>query len=479
MTNSFDRWHLAGALAVICLAVTGQSLWIDEAFTWSFASEPSWMTFFHRLHADVNSDAQMPGFLILAKALLPVLGSTEYALRAINLVWGWAAIAAMWGFFRATGHAWLTWIFALHPFLWFYMDEARPYVAQMAGGAGVLCGLTMAMTSKRLELGTACLIGGSLLVLCVTTLTGVFPAFAAWLGLIWLICRKKVAVSKPATAVLAISVIFLLALGFYYLQTALHGAAGARHWKVGPGNILFCFYEWGGFAGAGPQRTVLREAATQGVSAIAIALTAHTNFLCILAAAWLATAWNGWLNRRNLNQSAILLALALIGIAVLTGLLGFMIYHFPFWGRHFAAAVPWIAAASGLLVAARPAEAGFRRSFSLIATLLLLGSLGTSSAALRWDESQRKEDYRWAAEIAKKNLREGKTVWWLADAGTAKYYEVPAQAFGRPSSATPDLIIISRPDLFDPAGEGHQLAVKLSYQPITRPGFAIWEKPTP
>ena len=56
-------------------------------------------------------------------------------------------------------------------------------------------------------------------------------------------------------------------------------------------------------------------------------------------------------------------------------------------------------------------------------------------------------------------LDAGQNVWWLADVSTGRYYHVP---FGSPqltvapdlsgSNATPDLVIFSKPDIYDSSG---------------------------
>src|SRR5262249_13069541 len=91
-----------------------------------------------------------------------------------------------------------------------------------------------------------------------------------------------------------------------------------------------------------------------------------------------------------------------------------------------------------------------------------------SCLSLRLAPRHGKDDYRSAAKIAKDALQAGRAVWWNAAKEGARYYEVPLKpapaaadagvvALTNPSRdllehlPEPDVIIASKPDLFDNA----------------------------
>ena len=124
------------ASVLLALAVTRQSLWIDEAYVAWFASQPSYHAMLSTLWAYRGSESQMPLYLVYMRAWVQMFGRGEIALRLANLPFAALLLAAMsWasaGLLRRR-YAWL--LLGLSPMLWFYMNEARPYVALMATSA--------------------------------------------------------------------------------------------------------------------------------------------------------------------------------------------------------------------------------------------------------------------------------------------------------------------------------------------------------
>jgi hypothetical protein len=140
-TGSRDRGQIAFVVlgsALLMLAITRQSLWIDEAWTAWFAGHASMRSLLHVLMLAPGGDEQFPGYLIYMHAWVSLFGRSEIALRSSNLPFAvlflfslsWISTVLL-----KRPYAWL--IVTLSPFLWFYMNEARPYVGLMASSSVV------------------------------------------------------------------------------------------------------------------------------------------------------------------------------------------------------------------------------------------------------------------------------------------------------------------------------------------------------
>ena len=130
-------WLLISAL--LCLSITRQSLWIDEGVTAWLASQPNLGSLFKTLGSLATSESQMPLYVLYAWAWAKLFGTSEIALRASNLPFGLLFLGALaWSSWRVFGRPFLWVIFGFSPFIWYYMNEARPYVAMMAFAAFAL-----------------------------------------------------------------------------------------------------------------------------------------------------------------------------------------------------------------------------------------------------------------------------------------------------------------------------------------------------
>jgi hypothetical protein len=94
------RWHgtLAWLAVFICcaLALTSQSLWIDETYTALKAQQTTLPNWWHELRRVSGSDVQMPLYMIWIWVCEKFFGSSEIALRAVNLFWILPGLIALW-----------------------------------------------------------------------------------------------------------------------------------------------------------------------------------------------------------------------------------------------------------------------------------------------------------------------------------------------------------------------------------------------
>src|SRR3982751_5499296 len=135
---------LACSAVVAAFAITNQSLWIDEANAAMKAVQPSLGAWWDTLVTEKGSDLQMPLYMFYLWAWEKIAGHSEVALRFANIPW---LLAAHYALFRTARRRelkpWpLLLITSVNPFLWFYMNEARPYVMQYAGSCLVICALS-------------------------------------------------------------------------------------------------------------------------------------------------------------------------------------------------------------------------------------------------------------------------------------------------------------------------------------------------
>jgi hypothetical protein len=465
---------LAFSLLLVCLMPTSQSLWIDEGFTVPYAQEHSFGGFLSRLQNEKGSEALMPLGMLSSWAGAKIFGVSEVGLRAVSALWAAIAVALLWRAGVAAGLVWLPALFACHPFLWYYASEVRPYAMVIAMGAGLLYGLVAVLSpggsTKR---GVhAVLFFGPLL--CATQVLGVVPCAVVAVAVGVVLLKRKWRPGLGDIAALAVSGMAFVLLGIYYAKVMARGADinWEGPWRVGLSNILFSAYELLGFTGFGPGRHELRQSALgHGIVGALDGFTV-TAALGVAALALLYTV----ILFRFLKQSKSVrpgaARLALVSGLVVVATVGLMfvlclVVGSPFWGRHLAAILPFVVLAAGI-AASVPGDSARRMTNAVI--LLLGATLLTSSLMIRLAPRHSRDDYRGAAHIAKLAAREGKTVWWTAAVEPAAYYQVlPCKAaHGDPRGCvfhtdnrtggyltdlpTPDLILLSKPELYDTTG---------------------------
>src|SRR2546426_1405092 len=140
MQSLWRRGLIYFALSVLAglAAITSESLWIDEGQTLHFAKQPTFQAWFETIRHNTKSEAQMPLGMLAAWAGGKILGLGEWQFRAANLLWVGLAGTAMGLIGRLLKQPALLFVFLIHPFLWFYANEARPYAMQICASAWLL-----------------------------------------------------------------------------------------------------------------------------------------------------------------------------------------------------------------------------------------------------------------------------------------------------------------------------------------------------
>ena len=481
---------LAVSACAAAAMVNNQSLWIDEAVTASYASKPTFDAWLRAMFETRWSEAMMPLYTLVAWISGRLIGTEEWQLRSLNVLWTAFAGLAMGLAGRRLNLPLLLPFFLIQPFLWYYTNEARPYAMQICAAAWLLYGIASLASNPADSRPTAWILASAAVVGFGSSLLFGF-ALPALLAAVWFACRDIEANRFPPSTQwflpLVVSLIALATLTGYYFWTLQRGASGARIWNVSLANTGFAFYELLGFGGLGPPRNELREQARSSGLLHLLLQPRHLIGLGLLAAACGVVCWRLWLARWDrtiawagmfvVTQTVLLFAVCSVA-------------RFPFWGRHLAPALPFIVLLTARLLAPKDQNSRLasRMTASILGACLLFSCL-----ILRFDPAYGKDDYRTASQLAADAVSKGKIIWWNADPEAAAYYGLRG-AFppsddshllfcNAPSLETlnllptPDIVFQSKPDVYDP-----QIAVKTYLDRngyVTAhefPAFKVWTR---
>ncbi|MCX7590211.1 MAG: hypothetical protein N2255_01145 [Kiritimatiellae bacterium] len=454
-------------LLLIPWMISNQSLWIDEGETAFFATRPDFCSWWSELLTFPLSGVQMPAYMFGVWGLGRLGLTSEWGLRAQNALWITLAVLALWRLGPKLDAPWLGMVLVVCPFVWAYADEARPYALHIACGAWLLSGMVDFVNNEAKGTAWAIQIGLASVLLCASHLVGFFPVISAGICLLILALCRRWRLTRVALTLLMSCGLVIGLFAIYYLGTLHRGIERPRIWRAGLHNVLFSIYEFAGFSALGPPRHELREWLASGDwQAILAAVERSALAWLLLGACYLVilrpAATRSFLRRVPLSLRVCFAWLSL-SLIMLSGVC--VMFGFPFWGRYLAALFPCAVMVVGHVVAAGIEQVRWQRpALVIITTVLFLGSMN-----LRWNPRHRKDDYRSAAIVALNGLRSGRTVWWAAAALAGGYYGVP---LGWPMSeqdpncallysplsvaevrpAMPDLVILSKPSIFDSHG---------------------------
>jgi hypothetical protein len=480
-------WALAG-LVVCLLAVSGDSVWIDEALTAQEAAHETpggmWQMVLH----DKGSDLQMPLYIFYMWSWVKMFGAGEWALRAANIPWFVAAIAIFTGAFVGPRRWAMGLVTLCCPFAWYYLNEARPYAIQLSASMIVFAALYRLSQSSELTAGQerawvlAFLLG--MICLCGSSLLGMIWAGAALLGAWFLVPWKRIAeLTRAYPLGVVLSFGLLAVMGVYYLWSLKIGAR-ATGGKTDAKNLIFIGYELFGFGGLGPGRLEIRDNGPAVFLPYVKELALYAGmvvFVCVLGI--------GRIYRGPSRRTALYLS-AGITIPMLVLLGAGCLLHFRVLERHFTPLLPVLVFVLGLGLTA--AWSGRPRISKLLACGFVVLSIA-SCLEVRFAARHKKDDYRDAAAIANEALRNGQVVWWNAGPHGAAYYHLPLSSdpdlrnhavwLLNPTAGTlsslppPELIIASKPDLFDDQGVVAEYVRKTPYVKLASfPAFMLWQR---
>jgi hypothetical protein len=479
----YSLWPVSVLASVVaCMAISSQSFWVDEAQTGIKAAAPTLYAWWQSLMFEHNSNLQLPFYMIYIWGWARIAGLSELALRAGNIPWfalGFFAIAR--SLRRQPGLRWGTLLlYCVHPFVWYDLDEARPYMMQLSGALLAAGALYQALDQPD-DLSRAwwwqC--GAGLTVLCGAGLLGTPWAVAIMAMLLTMPAFRRTALTT-GRPVLMVCVPVLLLLALYFLWTIREGVAAAFI-SMNAASMMEVFYEQFGFLGLGPGRTDLR---THSVAATLPFLLPLLLLAAPLAAALLVAA-----RRRFGLTPARLLQMLLLTAGPVSFIFVFgFLRHVRILARHLTPLFPFIllAEAFGLLLLWR----GGRR-LGRAAAAAMVAALALSSLEVRFAGRHSRDDYRDAAAAAIQVLAGGGHVWWVADPEGGLFYHLPLSDEDQPGHArciywapkdftsAPDEIFISKADISDATGSIAAFIAAHHYQPVpvSWQAFQVWKKP--
>jgi hypothetical protein len=482
-------WTAAAALAVSLAAVSSQSLWIDESLTALKAAQTSFHDWGHAMAADRSSDLQMPLYMFYVWAFAKIIGTSEWALRAVNIPWFVAGVVAFVAAVPPRHRRAMLWVALASPFAWYYLDEARPYAMQVGAGFAVVAAL-FALKGSNPSGPAVERIWMAVLLIGLLALAGSSLLGMIWVGGLlssspWLFSRARLEQLARSYAWAGLLTVCLLsALAGYYLWTIRVGARASAVGSTDLRNLAFIGYELLGFGGLGPGRLELRSGQLAVFIPYVVPLALYGVAVCGVLFAGCRDVW-----RESSKRTMVALALAvLLPCALLIGA-GWWL-HFRVLARHFAPVLPLV-----LFVLARGVEDAWSkpsRPFKLAVVGFCVLTLA-SCASIRFAARHGKDDYRTAAGFANQGYSRGQIVWWNASREGALYYHVALPELLDPGALAvplanpppelldalpvPRVIIVSRPDVYDGAGA---IAAYLRRGQYTQTGscraFSVWER---
>lgn len=474
---------LAASAAVAGFAISNQSYWIDEATSLIVAMSANPAEAWQYAQAVGGSTIQMPLHNIYLYVWNKIFGNAEWTMRASNVPLFLFAQLAFLLLLRARPRLALTAsaLSLLCPTLWMYLDEARPYIMQYASA----CWLTAALLRSASPLSPEedwkkseiLLLALATVLLAGSSLLGVLWAAGFALTLLWLWRNPSDAASKktPALFYSGLLVLPVLALAAFYFLTL--DRAGGGDFRAGSGilSLPYVAYEFFGFSGFGPGRLELRAAPGAALRSHFVSLLPLAAVIGLLAVFALQHL------RAHKPDRRLVLAFAFgVLLPAVIAIAGMFLSDSRPLPRYFLPVLPAvILGLAALLPAALPQPSVVFRAAAVMLPLLWL----CSSLNLRWREAHAKDDYRRAAAVAVAALRENKEVWWAADAAAAFIYltpvaleDVPGRAWAMQAPQWDDIrfkfpprvIVISKPDIYDPAGAVARYAAENHFTPALK-----------
>lgn len=495
---------LAASAALAGFAITSQSYWIDEASSLIVAMATSPSQAWKYAEMAGGSAIHMPLYHVYLYAWHKVFGGAEWAMRASNIPWFLIAQLGFLIMLREKPKLALTacLLAAVSPTIWIYLDETRPYLMQFAASCWLIAAIvrfscigsitapSSANSSRPALAGDVSssvfrgcsllpLIGCAALVLSGSSLWGLVwsAGFVAALVWLWISApdHPMSASNKPPIRLLSAFLVIFIALIAYYAWTWPLADSGYFRAELSFLSLGYIAYDFLGFAGYGPGKLQLRSSGLGSVVRYIPALLPLAAIIATLAVFTVSKVRTHLLRQRDIV--AWTLALVIPSILILIRLFVGSYRGLP---QHFLPAFPAVVLAlAAILCAAFTQKHIVWRAASALLPLLWLGS----ALDLRWRDVHAKDDYLTATKIAASALSGNKEVWWAADAATAFIYltpialeEVPGRAWAMQAPSwdsirykyPPRVIVISKPDIYDPQGAVARYAAENQFSPVVR-----------
>jgi hypothetical protein len=470
------------------MAISNQSFWIDECDTAYRAAFPTLADWWQYMRVTADATLQVPLYMLFSWGWEKVSGLNEWALRAGNVPWFLLGFIVM---VRALAIAPLlqrsmALVVLTCPFVWYYLNEARPYALQIGISLVVFAALfRLALNqdeSARERLWVAGLCVGSLLLSASGMLAMLWAG--AYLGAAMLSAPKGRlrALARSYWPWWVSTGLLLFTLGLFYLWTLSIGACTARLGGSDLRNVPFIAFELLGFSGLGPGRNDIRAGQWTVFLPWLPWLAIYGGVLLVVLAAGCRSIAASTSRRTQLCWAlafAIVLGFILaVGVAV----------RFRVLGRHCAPLLPLVLIVLGSGIAALLKRRDWAGRLVVAA---FVGLSLVSCLSLRFSERHAKDDFRGAVAMGRAALARGETVWWNANREAAILYHLPlTEQPVKPGMAVhvaspekgfdhdlpkPDLVLASKPDLCDQNGAVADYLNRAGFRPTASfATFTVW-----
>ena len=172
-------------------------------------------------------------------------------MRAVNLFWGALALMGMYRVGQRLKIPWLPLLLAIQPYFWFYLNEARPYALQLAGGAWLLVALVEFISARGAGTPWAWQFALTSVFLFAATMLAPLPvAMLVFIGIV-LAWRHNWRIERKSFWIVLGGFLACLPLAIYYVTTLMRGVKGSQMWSVDLKFVLYVFYELTGMGGIG------------------------------------------------------------------------------------------------------------------------------------------------------------------------------------------------------------------------------------
>jgi hypothetical protein len=478
---------IIASLLVGFLAVSSKSLWIDEGLSAAKVMAPTLYDAWQRLIDERSTNMHMLLYMACLWGWEKLCGHSEFALRSMNVPFFTMGMVALWLAVPREIRIALVGVICLSPFMWFYLDDARTY-CMLFGFSAIATALLMDWQQKRtnqvyplqkwslaLAFSLACLAWTHIVGMIFQIGVVFFIFYTAGVSGTFRLLSKYF----PSAFLLATSNFVLLA---YYSWTKSIGVEPNAIGKTSLINFLYGIYEFLGFAGFGPNRNELRIDPATSILENALPLLLLGCLWCALLVLFF--------QKKSKTKAGLLFQLVLC------------LFIIPIMILYFLGVFQGIRALPRYAIISFPAFAVVTAIFALevwrsktsgkIVVVSLAVLLGISSINLRWSPRHEKDNYREASAIAVKKIKLNKTILWGADQDTGWYYGIDFKAthpdtgnplvhiWSNPNLDTknfPEIIFLSKKDVYDGSGKISSLAAELGYQQSPGPfAFLILEK---
>lgn len=477
-SNIQDKASIFIGIMVCFMAISSKSIWIDEGITFYFINSHSLAEVLKKLFLTTYSEAYMPGYILLQWIYCSLVGTSEFAMRSFNIIFGVIIISSFFRISTILGKREYYWLLVVQPFFWYYMNEARPYAMLMALSS-VLClelikNIHYGSSHVNLNRITYCIIVLNLSSLLSFVFTGIYV-------LMFLMLNNREYLLKIKSKICFIVSTNLL-IGLYFLYRLVHGTSASKSWDFSYKNVVYAMSDILGYSGIIISKDELIKYSQEGGLRILSQCLQSNGFLIILLTMAYLLIFYNFIKLILRDDKKLEKALFTIGFITLFSQIAIsLLFSWPFWGRHVFYMLPLLTLIVGLSIG----QMSMTRS--RIFFFILISILGYSSFNIRFTNAYAKDDYAKAAQIAKMDMSLNQQVLWVANDICGQYYKLDFEG-GKikfwdqyhdklPFKEIPSTIIYSKKHVFDSGGVIKEWISTNSFIIVEKfPGFIIYKK---